>query len=103
MVDGAIKITQYDLDRLKLLLRDAGSTQYRGSQYLKQLREELERADVLQPQEIPPDVITMNSKVILQDTETSEVETYTLVFPEDADMQQGKISILAPIGTARYI
>lgn len=52
------------------------------------------------PQEIPPDVITMNSKVCLEDTESKEEETYTLVFPEDADVQQGKISVLAPIGTA---
>lgn len=100
MGDEPIIITKYDLERLQLLLRDAGSTQYRGSQYLMRLKQELERAEVVQPQEIPPDVITMNSKVCLEDTESLEEETYTLVFPEDADVQQGKISILAPIGTA---
>ena len=100
MGEEPIKITKFDQERLMQLLRDAGSTQYRGSHYLKRLKQELERAKVVLPQEIPPDVITMNSKVKLQDTETSEEETYTLVFPEDADVQQGKISILAPIGTA---
>lgn len=100
MGDEPIKITKYDLERLQLLLRDAGSTQYRGSQYLKRLKQELDRAQVVLPQEIPPDVITMNSKVCLEDTESKEEETYTLVFPEDADVQQGKISVLAPIGTA---
>lgn len=100
MGDEPIKITKYDLERLQLLLRDAGSTQYRGSQYLKRLKQELDRAQVVRPQEIPPDVITMNSTVRLEDTESKEEETYTLVFPEDADVQQGKISVLAPIGTA---
>ncbi|KAB2835548.1 MAG: transcription elongation factor GreAB, partial [Candidatus Brocadia sp.] len=38
--------------------------------------------------------------VVLQDLETGEEETYTLVFPENADIARGKISILAPIGTA---
>lgn len=100
MGDQPIKITAYDLKRLKELLMDAGSTDYRGSQYLKRLRRELERAEIVKPEDIPADVITMNSTACLLDTETSEEETYTLVFPENADVQNGKISILAPIGTA---
>ena len=97
---ATIHITQYDLERLLKLLLAAGSTQYRGSNYIKRLQTELERATVVSPQDIPSDVITMNSTVCLEDTETAEEEIYTLVFPEDADLAQGKISILAPIGTA---
>lgn len=83
-----------------MLLLDAESTQYRGSQYLKRLRHELNRAKIVKPEEIPGDVITMNSTVRLQDQETMEEEVYTLVFPENADVKNGKVSILAPIGTA---
>lgn len=100
MSEQAINITEYDLKRLKQLLWDAESTQYRGSQYLKRLRLELDRAIVVKPEEIPADVITMNSTACLQDVESNEEETYTLVFPEDADVAKSKISILAPIGTA---
>lgn len=97
-----ILITAYDRDRLLKLLQEAGSTEYRGSEYLEQLRSELERARVVLPQEVPSDVITMNSTVSLEDMDTGEEETYTLVFPEQADLSQGKLSILAPIGTGMF-
>ena len=42
----------------------------------------------------------MNSRVCLKEMEEGEENTYTLVFPSDAEIEQNKISILAPIGTA---
>ena len=42
----------------------------------------------------------MNSSVVLRDLSSRELETYTLVFPEDADIAQGRLSVLAPVGTA---
>lgn len=99
---GTIQITEYDRERLLKLLQEAGSTEYRGSEYLDQLRSELERATVVALQDVPADVITMNSTVCLVDTATGEEETYTLVFPEDANLAQGKISILAPVGTGMF-
>lgn len=102
MSSYTIQITEYDRERLLKLLQEAGSTEYRGSEYLDQLRSELERATVVPPQDVPGDVVTMNSTVCLVDTATGEEETYTLVFPEDADLTQGKISILAPIGTGMF-
>lgn len=95
-----IHITEFDLERLKKLLMDAQSTVYRKSDYLERLQLELSRAEVVQPKDIPNDVITMNSTVCVEDIDTKEEETYTLVFPKDADISQGKISVLAPVGTA---
>ena len=45
-------------------------------------------------------IFTMNSTVHLVDTRTGEKEAFTLVFPRDADIEQGRISVLAPVGTA---
>ena len=95
-----IYITQFDLERLSKLLREAQYTEYRKSEYLDRLQMEIDRAIVMAPQEIPADVITMNSTVSLVDIDTQEEEIYTLVFPENADRKQGKVSVLAPIGTA---
>jgi regulator of nucleoside diphosphate kinase len=95
-----IHITQFDLERLRELLFDAQSTDYRKSEYLEKLQMEIDRAEVVSPKDIPTDVVTMNSTVCIEDLDTKEEEIYTLVFPEDADLGQGKISILAPIGTA---
>ncbi|WP_423222703.1 nucleoside diphosphate kinase regulator [Candidatus Amarolinea aalborgensis] len=95
-----IHITQFDLERLRKLLLDAQSTSYRKSDYLERLQMEIDRAEVVPPKDIPSDVVTMNSTVCIEDLDTNEEEIYTLVFPENADLSQGKISILAPVGTA---
>lgn len=100
MSERTIQITELDRKRLIDLILEAQSGEYRKSVYLDQLRGELERAQIVAPQEIPGDVITMNSTVVLTDLDTREEETYTLVYPENADTAQGKVSILAPIGTA---
>jgi regulator of nucleoside diphosphate kinase len=63
------------------------------------LASELERADIVPPDAVPPDVITMNSRAELLDLDTDERMEFTVVFPYDADFAEGKISILAPIGT----
>ncbi len=100
MTDKNIRITELDRQRLIDLIVHAQSGEYRGSIYLEKLRGELDRAQIVTAQEISGDVITMNSKVVLTDLDSGEGETYTLVYPEDANTAEGKISILAPIGTA---
>lgn len=95
-----IYITEYDAERLKDLISEAKRLVPRGNEYLESLEAELDRGHLVAPTEVPPDVITMNSTVCLVDLETNEEMVYTLVFPQDADIDQSKISILAPIGTA---
>lgn len=99
-MNRTIYITEFDHQRLKQLITEAEYTEYRGSDYLKKLSEELDLCKRVKPQEVPADVITMNSTARLEDLETGEEDKMTLVFPEDADRDQNKISILAPIGTA---
>jgi regulator of nucleoside diphosphate kinase len=100
MSDRAIYITEYDRVRLRNLLEDEKASGYRGRDDLKELEAELNRGTVVAPQEVPGDVVTMNSKARLIDLDTGEEMVYTLVFPGDADIEQNKISVLAPIGTA---
>jgi regulator of nucleoside diphosphate kinase len=100
MSERTIQITELDQKRLLDLIREAQLGEYRKSVYIEKLRGELERAQVVPSQEIAGDVITMNSTVTLSDLDTNEEETYTLVYPENADTSQGKVSILAPVGTA---
>lgn len=100
MKENRIFITRMDANRLGDLIVEARNKGYRGSPYLNDLASELDRALLVEPKDIPADVITMNSKVELFDLENDEKLEYSLVFPEDADVKQGKISVLAPIGTA---
>lgn len=95
-----IIITEFDLERLQELVEEMLDQPSRDNRYLDELNEELLRAEVVTPQEIPPQVITMNSKVRLQDLDTKTELEYTLVFPNEANLDQGKISVLAPVGMA---
>jgi regulator of nucleoside diphosphate kinase len=100
MNEQKIYITDFDLKRLKKLLgvpRPAGT---RKNPYLEELKKEVEKAVVVPSKDIPKDVITMNSTVRLVDLDSKDEYEYTLVFPEAADSATGKISILAPVGTA---
>mgnify|MGYP000859444012 CR=1 FL=1 len=95
-----IYITELDKVRLQKLISNALEYNLCKKDYLKRLDQELQRALVVSSKDIPNDIITMNSSVALVDMETNEEMIYTLVFPDDADLLENKISILAPIGTA---
>lgn len=95
-----IYMTAFDLERLSELLGVGIVFNGKNSEYLQSLERELDRAHVVDPQAIPKDVVTMNSQVRLRDLQTGEERAYTLVFPSQAKIEEGKISVLAPIGTA---
>ncbi len=100
MSSKPIYITEPDLQCLTQLLRNArGGAAIRG-EHLINLRAELERAQIVPSSSIPPDVVTMNSTVRIAHIEAGGEATYTLVFPDKADVEQGRISVLAPLGTA---
>jgi regulator of nucleoside diphosphate kinase len=100
MSKGEIFITKVDQERLLLILSKAISLQHEDRVLLKKLEEELTRAHIVEPKDIPPDVVTMNSEVCIEDVDTKEEEAYTVVFPGQANYQERKISVLAPVGTA---
>lgn len=91
-----IYVTAVDMARLRALVADPRDSR----ENLKILNAELDRARVVAPEAIPRDVITMNSKARLRELLTDDVMTCTLVFPEMADSEARRISVLAPIGTA---
>ena len=95
-----IYITDYDLTRLKELLGVGITFAERDRESLEALPGALDRAQIVDPTEVPQDVVTMNSRVRLTDVETNEEQVYTVVFPSEATLEQRKISVLAPIGTA---
>ena len=92
-------ITDADFDRLNQLV---SSPRYRpaDAQRLFGLKSELDRRVVVAPNRVPKAVVTMNSRVKVRDLATDDVETYTLVYPDAADIEQNRLSVLAPMGTA---
>jgi len=95
-----IWMTDFDLERLRKLLEGTRVWSSRDREHLERLDEELARAHVVSIADIPPDVVTMNSRLRLRDLDSGQDLVFTLVFPSDADAEQGKVSVLAPLGTA---
>lgn len=95
-----IYITEPDYNRLSALIEKTREGNGVDRQYLNKLEAELDRAEIVEAKDIPANVITMRSTVRLKDLVSGEENTYSLVFPTEADFSQGKISVLAPIGTA---
>jgi regulator of nucleoside diphosphate kinase len=93
-----IYITQSDKDKLLNIIEKAKYIDLKPNQNLKDLETEIYRADVKHYDELPDDVITMNTKVIL--SLDGIEEEITLVYPKEADVKNNRISVLSPIGTA---
>jgi regulator of nucleoside diphosphate kinase len=99
--ETTIYITELDRQRLEKLIELVGErSRVTNHEYVRRLEQELDRAETVAPAEVPADVITMRSKVRLRDLDTGEEMVYTLVFPTEANFDEGKISVLAPVGTA---
>jgi len=97
---GKIYISQFDKDRLESLISYAWEKQSRDKRHLQELQEELDAAEVIRPDEVPNNVVTMNSVVKVRDLDTGGQVEYRLVFPGDADPASNRVSVLAPVGTA---
>lgn len=98
MTHTPICISRDDYLKLRLLLTTALHSSNRSA--LQTLRDELDRAAVLEPSAIPADVVTLESTVQYEDLGTGELAEYTITFPDRANIEQHRLSILAPIGTA---
>jgi len=93
----SIIVSSTDMDRLDAMLDSPAVSQTPAALALAQ---ELNRATVVAPDQIPDGTVMMHSRVECEDEVQNETHVLTLVFPREADVEQGKVSILAPVGTA---
>lgn len=99
MTREQIVITREDKKRLLRILPRLG-TEYADREDLVLLAEEIERAVEVEPASIPADVVTLDSTARVTDLESGASMDYTIVMPGEANYEAGKISVLAPLGTA---
>lgn len=92
-----IVLTAQDHERLSILARTANGTVQDAAAVLTS---ELDRAHVLAKGRHPEHTVFMGCEVEFRDDTTDKVQTVTLVYPGEADISQGKISVLTPIGAA---
>lgn len=100
MAERTVYMTSFDMERLESLIQTHRSSSPKRKAQIDRLEKELDRAVVVEPQDIPADVVTMNTKLRLRDEISGEERVLSLVFPADADIEKNRVSVLAPIGTA---
>ena len=92
-----ITIAQETVDHLEALVEGASA---RMPALADRLLEELSRARILPAARIPADVVGIGSRITWRDETTGHEQTATLVWPEQADIDAGRASVLTPIGVA---
>jgi regulator of nucleoside diphosphate kinase len=92
----ALVVSRLDCERIEALLEQPGN----AGPGLDGLRDELARAEVLEPRDMPRDVITMNSTARFRDDASGSEREPPQVYPRDVDGRAGRVSILAPVGSA---
>ncbi len=98
MRDQPIVISEPDARVLRGLLARAANGH--DQEHLEELSLELERAQVLQPEQVAPDVVTMHKLLRILDLSNGSSQELTLVSPAEANVSARRISVLAPLGTA---
>jgi len=93
----SITVSTFDMDRLDAMLESPALSQTPAA---LALAEELNRATVLAPDQIPEGIVMMHSRVECEDEVSGEKHVLTLVFPREANVDEGKVSVLAPVGSA---
>ena len=95
-----IVVTRPDLERLRLLIESARARRRWEELHVMTLADELEDAEVVEAERVPSDVVTMGSRVRILDMVSGQQATYTICYPSEADLEAGRLSVLAPVGTA---
>lgn len=95
-----ITITDNDRQRLGSMLQSQIAFETGERRQLEDLEIKLEQAQFVPPEKAPRNLVTMNSVVRLRDLETDEPEIYRLVYPQEAQIADQRLSILAPVGSA---
>jgi len=91
-------LSRIDYQRLKNFMQKKGQVYIKHD--LENLDAVLKTAELINPEVIPPDVVTMNSKIRIKDIELDEDYICTLNYPGQTYLSEENCSILTPMGTA---
>ena len=95
-IQPSLIISSFDARRREVLVDSIGPE---SAGVARALEEELARAEIRQPSDVPADVVRMNSTVICEDETSGVRHDVRLVYPGEAS-SEGDVSILAPVGAA---
>ncbi|WP_343704290.1 GreA/GreB family elongation factor [Chitinophaga sp.] len=89
-----------DYEMLTACLNDGVRASAFGPQVVESLLADFKKAKLVKKDEFPADVVRLNSKVVVKDTNNNKTMEIIVVMPEEADIKQRKISVMNPVGVA---
>ena len=95
-----VTLTKNDYTRIYKAITDAKNSKTINSNEAEKLLSELSKAEIVPSEKIDKDVVTMNSEVKLFFENTQKEQSFKIVYPQDANLIENKISIFSPIATA---
>lgn len=95
--NNSIIISERDYNDLVNMLESLSTSEFRKASFLE---EEMLRAEIVESGNLPPEVVGMNSNVRFVDMESGEVLGVQVTYPWDSNIDEGKVSVLAPLGSA---
>lgn len=100
MPEERVRLTDVDTRRLQSLVEGFRPVDLRDAASVALLERHVDQAEVLPARRIDPDVVTMDSEVLVRDLDAHQVIVFRVVFPRMADATARRISVLAPLGMA---
>ena len=98
--ENQVILLKNDYDLLNEYVKNLHGMQVNEKENFRKLSQELGKAQLVSVKDFPKDIVRLDSTVVIKDMETKRDMTITIVMPENSDIKQKKISVLAPIGTA---
>lgn len=98
--NAEIYLTELDKVRLERAISVHSSDPHDAARSSDELAAILDSATIVPAESIPPHVVTMNSTVVLEERASGKRQTFTLAYPQEADAERGRVSVLSPVGRA---
>ena len=100
VMENEIILLKNDYEILNEYVKNLHGMQVNEKENFRKLTEELSKAQLVNAPHFPKDVVRLDSTVVIKDMQTKRDMTFTIVMPQNADIKQKKVSVLAPVGTA---
>ena len=98
--ENQVILLKKDYEILNDYIKNLHGMRVNEKENFRKLSQELGKAQLVTEEDFPEDIVRIDSEVIIKDVETKRDMTITIVMPQNADIKQRKVSVLAPIGTA---
>ena len=98
--DNQVILLKRDFEVLNEYVKNLHGMQVNEKENFRKLSQELSKARLVSDEEFPEDIVRIDSKVVIRDIDNKRDMNITIVMPQNADIKQKRVSVLAPIGTA---